>query len=97
MAEQVAFSPYEKRLSNLVEQYPTFSNPLTNYLQAVATDSEDVARAKMFAEGGIIGIPFEVLGYITKGADNVKISAGAKLNEKTYFRQYQTFFKRKSR
>ena len=93
LAEQVAFSPYEKRLSNLVEQYPTFSNPLTNYLQAVATDSEDVARAKMFAEGGIIGIPFEVLGYITKGADNVKISAGAKLNEKNILDNIKPFSK----
>ena len=93
MAEQVAFSPYEKRLSNLVEQYPTFSNSLTNYLQAVATDSEDVARAKMFAEGGIIGIPFEVLGYITKGADNVKISAGAKLNEQTILDNIKPFSK----
>ena len=37
----------------------------------------------MFAEGGIIGIPFEVLANITRGADNVKINAGAKLNEKT--------------
>ena len=83
IAEQVSFSPYEQRLSNLVEQYPTFSNPLTNYLQAVGTDTEDVARAKMFAEGGIIGIPFEVLANITRGADNVKIGAGAKLNEKT--------------
>lgn len=83
IAEQVAFSPYEKRLSNLVESSPTFRNPLTNYLQAVGTDTEDVARAKMFAEGGIIGIPFEVLANITRGADNVKINAGAKLNEKT--------------
>ena len=93
IAEQVAFSPYEKRLSNLLEQYPTFSNPLTNYLQAVATDSEDVARAKMFAEGGILGIPFEILGYITKGADNVKIDAGAKLNEQTILDNIKPFSK----
>ena len=93
IAEQVAFSPYEKRLSNLVEQYPTFSNPLTRYLQAVGTDTEDVARAKMFAEGGILGIPFEILGYITKGADNVKIDAGAKLNEQTILDNIKPFSK----
>lgn len=91
VAEQVAFSPYEKRLSNLVEQYPTFSNPLTRYLQAVGTDTEDVARAKMFAEGGILGIPFEILGYVTKGADNVKIKAGSKINEKTILDNVKPF------
>ena len=93
LAEQVAFSPYEKRLSNLVESSPTFRNPLTNYLKAVGTDSEDVARAKMFAEGAMLGIPFELLGYITKGADNVKISAGAKLNEKNILDNIKPFSK----
>lgn len=93
VAEQVAFSPYEKRLSNLVEQYPTFSNPLTRYLQAVGTDSEDTARAKMFAEGGILGIPFEVLGNIVKGADNVKIDAGVKLNTESVLENLKPFSK----
>ena len=93
LAEQVSFSPYEKRLSNLVESSPTFRNPLTNYLKAVGTDSEDVARAKMFAEGAMLGIPFELLGYIGKGADNVKISAGAKLNEQTILDNIKPFSK----
>ena len=93
LAEQVAFSPYEKRLSNLVESSPTFRNPLTNYLKAVGTDSEDAARAKMFAEGAMLGIPFELLGYIGKGADNVKISAGAKLNEQTILDNIKPFSK----
>jgi len=93
LAEQVSFSPYEKRLSNLVEQYPTFSNPLTNYLKAVGTDSEDVARAKMFAEGSLLGIPFEVIGYFAKGADNVKIKAGSKINEKNILDNIKPFSK----
>jgi len=82
LAEQVAFSPYEKRLSNLIEEYPSIQNPVTNYLKAVGTDSEDVARAKMFAEGGILNIPFEILSNVTRGADKVKFDAGVKLNAK---------------
>ena len=82
LAEQVAFSPYEKRLSNLVEEYPTMQNPITNYLKAVGTDSEDVARAKMFAEGGILGVPFEILANVTKGGDKLKFDAGIKLTAK---------------
>ncbi len=63
LAEQFTFSPYEKRLSNLVETYKDekFSNSVTEYLQAKDTDSEDEARAKMFAEGSILAIPLEVL------------------------------------
>ena len=34
LAEQFAFSPYETRLSNLVESFPTLANPITEYLQA---------------------------------------------------------------
>ena len=82
LAEQVAFSPYEKRLSNLIEEYPAMQNPVTNYLKAVGTDSEDVARAKMFAEGGILNIPFEILSNVTRGADKVKFDAGVKLTAK---------------
>ena len=63
LAEQFTFSPYEKRLSNLVETYKDekFSNAVTEYLQAKDTDSEDEARAKMFAEGALLAIPLEVL------------------------------------
>ena len=63
LAEQFTFSPYEKRLSNLVETYKDekFSNSVTNYLQAKDTDTENEARAKMFAEGAILAIPLEVM------------------------------------
>ena len=63
LAEQFTFSPYEKRLSNLVETYKDekFSNSVTEYLQAKDTDTENEARAKMFAEGAILAIPLEVM------------------------------------
>lgn len=63
LAEQFTFSPYEGRLSSLVETYKDgkFSNAVTEYLQAKDTDGEDAARAKMFIEGSAIAIPLEVL------------------------------------
>ena len=75
LAEQFTFSPYEKRLSNLVETYKDekFSNSVTNYLKAVDTDSENEARAKMFAEGAILAIPLEVLFWsVGKAYSKVK-------------------------
>ena len=79
LAEQFAFSPREKRLSTIVETYKDgkFSNAVTAYLQAVDTDSEDAARAKMFAEGSIIGVPLELLGWAIRGGVN-------KINKKKY-------------
>jgi len=93
LAEQVAFSPYEKRLSNLVEQYPAISNPVTNYLQAVGTDTEDQARAKMFVEGSLLSIPFELLANVTKGADKLKVDAGVKLKTEDTFKNLKVFSK----
>ena len=91
VAEQVAFSPYEQRLSNLVESYPRFQNPVTNYLKAVGTDSENVARAKMFTEGALLGIPFELIANVAKGADKVKVDAGAKLKAEDTFKNIKVF------
>ena len=68
LAEQFAFSPYETRLSNLVESFPTLANPITEYLQATDQDSEDKARFKMAIEGGLIGIPLDfLLSFIGRG------------------------------
>lgn len=46
----VAFDPWEERLSNLVEQYPTLSNPLTRYLAADPNDSATEGRLKSVIE-----------------------------------------------
>jgi len=53
VAVQFAFSPYEQRLSDLVQAFPTLANPITEYLQADNEDSEGKARLKMAIEGGI--------------------------------------------
>ena len=39
----------------------------------------------MFTEGALLGIPFELIANVAKGADKVKVNAGAKLKaEDTY-------------
>ena len=58
-AEQLAFSPYEQRLSNLIQE--KIPNEYTAFLQADPNDNEAVARFKMALEGGIIGVPIEAL------------------------------------
>ena len=68
LAAQFAFSPYENRLSNLVQSFPTLANPITEYLQATDEDSEDKARLKMAIEGGIVGVAFDKLfSFVQRG------------------------------
>ena len=58
-AEQIAFSPYEQRLSNLIqEKIPT---QFTEFLQADPDDDEALARFKMALEGAGLAIPVEAL------------------------------------
>ncbi len=71
LAAQFAFSPYETRISNLVQSFPTLANPVTEYLQASDQDSEDKARFKMAIEGGLIALPLDGLfGFLARGKKN---------------------------
>ena len=49
-AENMAFGPYEARLSNLVEGVPALRNPITALLKADENDTETVARVKQNIE-----------------------------------------------
>ena len=95
IAEQFAFSPYEKRLSNLLEEHPAFSNSVTAYLKAVDTDDEDTARQKMFIEGSILSIPFEAISWLTRGADNIKIKAGKTIDVNQKIKKNISIFSKK--
>jgi hypothetical protein len=59
VAEQLAFSPYEQRLSNLIQEYPSLQNPITEYLQSDPKDEESESRFKMALEGAITGTVIE--------------------------------------
>ena len=72
-AEQFAFSPYEERISNVIQAYPSLQNPITEFLQADPSDNEAEARLKMAVEGSAIGIPFDaLLRAIGKGYSKIK-------------------------
>lgn len=58
MAGQAGMDPYEDRLSNLVEQFPSLSNPVTRFLEAHPEDSESEVRLKMALEDLGIGAVF---------------------------------------
>jgi len=61
IADFVAFDPHEERLSNLVEEYPALSNPVTQYLAADPNDSEAEGRFKNAVEGLGIGAAMDGL------------------------------------
>jgi hypothetical protein len=50
IAENLAFNPYEDRLSNLIQEYPSLENPITEFLAADPNDTEIEARFKMSLE-----------------------------------------------
>lgn len=50
VAENLAFNPWEDRLSNIVQDVPSLENPITEYLAADPEDSEVEARLKMSIE-----------------------------------------------
>ena len=78
VAEQFAFSPYEQRVSNLVQQYPALQNPVAEFLQADPEDNEAVARFKMAVEGAAIGVPFD---YLLRQVSKIKIPSRAKAEQ----------------
>ena len=62
-AEPFAFSPFQERISNLIEQYPSLRNPVTEFLKADTEDSEAKAYSKMAIEGAILALPLDWLFY----------------------------------
>lgn len=54
-ADATAFDPHEERFSNLIEQFPALSNPVTEYLAADPSDSAAEGRFKNAVEGLALG------------------------------------------
>ena len=82
VAEQLAFSPYEQRLSNLIESNPKLSNPVTEYLKADPKDTESEARFKMALEGTITGGAIEGVVALAKTVKPIFLSKN-KIEPKT--------------
>lgn len=75
IADAGFFDPHEGRLSNLIQQYPTLQNPVTEYLAADPTDSNAEGRFKNAVEGLGLGIVAD--GFI-KAVKVVRSAAMAK-------------------
>lgn len=61
------FDPHQDRLSNLVENYPTLANPITEMLAADKDDNAAVGRLKNAAEGLLLGGALEGLIATVRG------------------------------
>lgn len=62
IADAFVFDPHEQRLSNLVEEFPALSNPVTSYLEAKPDDTEAEGRFKNAVEG--MGLGVAVDGFV---------------------------------
>lgn len=89
LSQAAAFNPNDSRLSNLIQQYPSLKNPVTEFLASKPGDSEAEGRLKNLIEGsglslvsesaveGVMGI-FRGMRATSSIADNAKALADAK-------------------
>lgn len=61
ISDAVVFDPHQKRLSNLVQEYPALQNPVTEFLASKPEDPEALGRLKNAIEGAGIGAVAEGL------------------------------------
>ena len=80
VADALVFDPQEARLSDLVQQYPTLQNPVTEYLASDPNDSRAEGMFKNGLEGlglgGLTDALFKAV-KVVKGNKNVKAQAEA--------------------
>jgi hypothetical protein len=57
-AEMLAFDKHEERLSNLIQEYPTLENPITEFLAADPDDGTALALLKQASEGVLTEVAF---------------------------------------
>jgi hypothetical protein len=70
--DMTAFDPYQKRISNMIQDGPSWlANPVTEFLSAKETDAPAVARLKAGLEGMLTGYTIDKL------AAGLKVAKGA--------------------
>ena len=77
LANFAAFDPDQKRLSNLVQEFPALQNPVTEYLATNPQDSEAEGRFKMALEGLGLGLATDGLMKGVKALRNVALAKQA--------------------
>ncbi len=76
VADATVFDAHEQRLSNLLNQFPSLKNPVSEYLAADENDSEFEGRIKNMIEGGVLGFAMEPF---IMGLRSMKAGRAAKL------------------
>lgn len=76
MSSFAAFDPHEKRLSNLVQEFPALQNPVTEFLAADPEDGQLEGRAKAALDGVLGGALTD--GFL-KGLRALRASRDARL------------------
>lgn len=79
VAGAVVIDPHEERLSNLVEQFPVLSSPVTRYLAASPDDSDAEGRFKNALEG--IGMDLAIIGVFTASMKALRLVKGGQPEE----------------
>ena len=74
LTDAIVFDPHEARLSNLIEQYPALSNPVSRYLESDPTDTAAEGRFKNALEGAALGTLIDGLFIAIKGVRNVRLA-----------------------
>jgi|GEM_PF-1087728 len=91
IADTTAFDPHERRLSNLVQEFPQLKNPVTEYLASAPGDSSAEGRLKNALEGIIFGAVLDgfvrALRVMKYGMSRMVITVKA---------QYRYYFKSES-
>lgn len=73
-----AFDPHEDRLSNLIEEHPELSNPVTRYLAADKGDSNAEGRFKNALEGLGLGAAVEGIFHGVKAIKALRTAKSGK-------------------
>ena len=88
----VAFDAQEQRLSNLINQFPSLRNPITEFLEAKDDDAELEGRFKNSLEGlGLTGVATGLIGGLRAMKLNRQKQDGA-----GYLRKNATAFQQKT-
>ncbi len=68
LADGTVFDAHEGRLSDLIEEHPSLSNPITQYLKSHPDDTDAEGRLKNVLEGALAGGVMEALFMGLRGA-----------------------------
>ena len=95
-AAQFTWSPYESRITNLIESYPYLANPISEYLAANTEDSENEARFKMALEGSIFAVGIDKLLRLLRPAKKAGIKTNKLKNTDKPIKKFNEKIKREA-